>query len=130
LSQQSRLRRYCRIAELDLASTDRSNDRELRIGGSPVSANYFDVLGIRPLRGRYLMRSMTASDAVDDRINSHVVVMSYTCWRHLDVTGTSSARRWPTTLWSVSRLGIVTVLLARRRTFRRAGRKSPAGPVT
>ena len=58
-------------------SIDRSNDgREIRIIGRPVSANYFDVLGIRPLRGRFF-------NAVDDRVNSHVAVMTYACWRRL-----------------------------------------------
>ena len=58
-------------------SIDRTNDgREIRIIGRPVSANYFDVLGIRPLRGRFF-------NAVDDRVNSHVAVMTYACWRRL-----------------------------------------------
>jgi predicted permease len=56
-------------------SIDRSSDgREIRIIGRPVSANYFDVLGIRPLRGRFF-------NAIDDRVNSHVAVMTYACWR-------------------------------------------------
>ena len=58
-------------------SIDRSNEgRETRIIGRPVSANYFDVLGIRPLRGRFF-------NAVDDRVNSRVAVMTYACWRRL-----------------------------------------------
>lgn len=58
-------------------SIDRSNEgREIRIIGRPISANYFDVLGIRPLRGRFF-------NATDDRVNSHVAVMTYACWRRL-----------------------------------------------
>src|SRR3954451_17270323 len=58
-------------------SIDRSNDgREIRVIGRPVSANYFDVLGVRPQRGRFF-------NAVDDRVNSHVAVITYACWRRL-----------------------------------------------
>ena len=58
-------------------SIDRSNDgREYRVIGRPISANYFDVLGVRPLRGRFFT-------AVDDRVNSHVAIMTYACWRRL-----------------------------------------------
>ncbi len=58
-------------------SIDRSNDgHEIRIIGRPVSANYFDVLGVRPLRGRFF-------NAVEDRINSHVAVITYACWRRI-----------------------------------------------
>jgi putative ABC transport system permease protein len=58
-------------------SVDRSSEGlEIRIIARPVSANYFDVLGIRPLRGRFFT-------AGDDRENTHVAVMTYACWRRL-----------------------------------------------
>jgi hypothetical protein len=58
-------------------SIDRSDDgHEIRIIGRTVFANYFDELGIRTLRGRFF-------NAVDDRVNSHVAVMTCACWRRL-----------------------------------------------
>jgi hypothetical protein len=47
----------------------------VRIYGSIVSANYFSILGVRPLLGRMLQDSDDAPD------NSHsVVVLSYDLW--------------------------------------------------
>ena len=58
-------------------SIDRSDGGgEVRIVSRPVSANYFDVLGIRPLRGRFF-------NAADDRVDSHVAVLTYAGWRRL-----------------------------------------------
>ena len=48
-------------------SAERTDDgREIRIIGRPVSANYFEVLGIRPVRGRFF-------NAADDRVKGRQV---------------------------------------------------------
>jgi len=42
----------------------------------PVSENYFSVLGIRPFLGRFFSPG-------DDRHNTHIAVMTYSCWKRL-----------------------------------------------
>jgi predicted permease len=48
----------------------------VRVMSRPVSDNYFRVLGIRPYLGRFF-------EPGDDRRTSHIVVMTYLCWKRL-----------------------------------------------
>ena len=50
--------------------------RNIEVISRPVSENYFQVLGIRPHLGRFFSPS-------DDRRNTHVAVMTYSCWQRL-----------------------------------------------
>lgn len=50
--------------------------REARVTARPVSANYFDVLGIRPYMGKFFSPG-------DDESHPQTAVMTYLCWRRL-----------------------------------------------
>jgi len=58
------------IEDLDFAG------RVTRLITRPVSENYFDVMGIRPVLGRFFSHG-------DDLSQAHIAVMSWSCWERL-----------------------------------------------
>jgi putative ABC transport system permease protein len=50
--------------------------REIKLSSRPVSHNYFAVLRVQPFLGRFF-------EPADDRVNSHVAVMTYSCWKRM-----------------------------------------------
>ena len=56
------------------------NGREARVMMRPVSANYFDVMGIRPFLGRYFSEKDKSGS---DSTNRLTAIMTWACWQRL-----------------------------------------------
>ena len=50
--------------------------REVKVVTRPVSENYFAVMGIRPLLGRFFAPG-------EDQTKAHLAVMTYRCWKRI-----------------------------------------------
>jgi predicted permease len=67
-----------------LVDSDFGN-REARVMARPVSANYFDVIGVRPLLGRFFSGKNTSGKDTsgNDTSGPLTAVMTYACWQRL-----------------------------------------------